>query len=242
MRRNAVNEAEAGAGSEAEAGAAPDAEAGAGTPTTSEAGTGTRAGSRTGPDRTSRLAALWATVVAVPVTLAVGAAVLSALPRDTAAPSPSAPASESASASPRPQSSAPVQMAAPALDPYPTTRCRLLTSSLPAQLRDLARRPVTAGSEQNAAYGDPALTIGCGVPPATVPPTEQVWNVNGVCWYPVEQTDAAATLTTVDREVPVRVTVPQTYGPALQWLSSISSAVRDAISPRSGSVPSGCSG
>ena len=36
--------------------------------------------------------------------------------------------------------------------------------SCPATLRDLAARPVTAGPEQNAAYGDPPLTVACGVP------------------------------------------------------------------------------
>jgi GNAT superfamily N-acetyltransferase len=35
-------------------------------------------------------------------------------------------------------------------------------SQLPATVRDLTQRPVTAGAEQNAAYGDPALTVACG--------------------------------------------------------------------------------
>lgn len=117
-----------------------------------------------------------------------------------------------------PRSTAPVEMAAPALAERPATVCRALLSQLPATVNDLPQRPVTAGPEQNAAYGDPAVTVACGGAEPTVGETDDVWTVNRVCWHATEQADATV-LTTLDRETAVTVRVPRSYGPALQWVS-----------------------
>ncbi|MEU0150768.1 DUF3515 family protein [Micromonospora fulviviridis] len=185
-------------------------------------------------DRSNRSAALWATLVAVPVTLAVAGFTFAKLAPDTpaAAPSPSASAV-------RPQSTTPVELPAPALAERPATVCRALVSQLPATVRDLAQRPVTAGAEQNAAYGDPALTVACGGTPPVVQPTDEVWSVNKVCWHAVQEADATV-LTTVDRETPVRVRVPKQYEQPLQWITPISDAVVASV-PAAKTAPSGCS-
>ncbi|MEU1683832.1 DUF3515 family protein [Micromonospora sp. NPDC005707] len=185
-------------------------------------------------DRSTRGAALWATLIAVPVTLAVAGFTFAKLAPDSpaAAPSPSASAA-------RPQSSAPVELPAPALAERPATVCRALVSQLPATVRDLAQRPVTAGAEQNAAYGDPALTVACGGTPPLVQPTDEVWSVNKVCWHAVQEADATV-LTTVDRETPVRVRVPKQYEQPLQWVTPISDAVVASV-PAAKTAPSGCS-
>ncbi|WP_433317189.1 DUF3515 family protein [Micromonospora chersina] len=185
-------------------------------------------------DRSNRSAALWATLVAVPVTLAVAGFTFAKLAPDTpaAAPSPSASAV-------RPQSTTPVELPAPALAERPATVCRALVSQLPATVRDLAQRPVTAGAEQNAAYGDPALTVACGGTPPVVQPTDEVWSVNKVCWHAVQEADATV-LTTVDRETPVRVRVPKQYEQPLQWVTPISDAVVASV-PAAKTAPSGCS-
>ncbi|WP_405426515.1 DUF3515 family protein [Micromonospora sp. NBC_00617] len=186
-----------------------------------------------GRDRTIRGAALLATLIALPVTLLVAVLAFTKLSPDTpaAAPSPSA-------TTPRVQSTAPVEMAAPALAARPATVCRALVSQLPESIRDLAQRPVTAGPEQNAAYGDPALTVACGGTEPTFPPTDEVWRVNSVCWHPTEQGDATV-LTTVDRETPVTVRIPRSYEQALQWAAPISSTIVATV-PSGGDVPSGC--
>ncbi|WP_433537438.1 DUF3515 family protein [Micromonospora sp. CA-249363] len=188
-----------------------------------------------GRDRTVRGAALLATVIALPVTLLVAVLAFTKLAPDTpaAAPSPSA-------STARTQSSAPVEMPAPALADRPATVCRALLSQLPQTIRDLTQRPVTAGPEQNAAYGDPALTVACGGAEATVPATDEVWMVNRVCWHPVEGTDATV-LTTVDRETPVTVSIPRSYPQPLQWAAPISSAIVASV-PSGGAVPAGCKG
>ncbi|MEO3779151.1 DUF3515 family protein [Micromonospora sp. B11E3] len=186
-------------------------------------------------NRTNRGAALLATLIAVPVTVAVAGFTFAKLAPDapTSQPSPSASAA-------RPQSTAPVEMAAPALAERPATVCRALTSQLPDAVRDLRQRPVTAGAEQNAAYGDPALTVACGGTEPTPGQTDDVWVVNKVCWYAAEGPDATV-LTTLDRETAVRVTVPRTYGAALQWVSPIADTVVATV-PSGGTAPAGCSG
>ncbi len=185
-------------------------------------------------DRSSRGAALWATLIAVPVTVAVAGFTLAKLAPDEPAAAPSASASAA-----RPQSTAPVEMPAPSLAERPAVVCLALVSRLPASVRDLPQRPVTAGAEQNAAYGDPALTVACGGSPPVVPPTDEVWSVNKVCWHAVREADATV-LTTVDRETPVRVRVPKEYAQPLQWVSPISDAIVSAV-PSSKTAPSGCS-
>jgi Protein of unknown function (DUF3515) len=187
-------------------------------------------------DRTTRQAALWATAIALPVTIAVAVLALLQLRPDPPAAGPSI----GSTAAPRVQSTAPVSMPAPPLADRPATVCRALTARLPAAVRDLRQRPVTAGPEQNAAYGDPALTVACGVPTASFPPTDDVWVVNRVCWHAAERSDAVL-LTTVDREVPVQVTVPRAYEQPLQWIAPISETIVAAV-PSAATAPQGCRG
>ncbi|MGI5522920.1 DUF3515 family protein [Micromonospora sp. CA-259024] len=186
-----------------------------------------------GRDRTIRGAALLATLIALPITLLVAVLAFTKLTPDApaAAPTPSA-------TSARVQSTTPVEMAAPALAARPATVCRALLSQLPASIRDLAQRPVTAGPEQNAAYGDPALTVACGGTEQAFPDTDEVWTVNRVCWHLAEQADETV-LTTVDRETLITVRVPRSYEQPLQWVPSISSTIVATV-PSGGAVPSGC--
>ncbi len=184
-------------------------------------------------DPVTRSAARWAALIALPVALVAGLIAYRVLSRSGNAPA--------ASPSPAPQATAPVAMPAPSLPVRDALVCQSLVSHLPGVLRDRPRRPVTAGSEQNAAYGDPAITLACGVTPApSVDPTATVYNLSGVCWYPVTG-PAATTWTTVDREVPVAVTVPKSYDAQAQWVIQFAPPVATAI-PAISTVPSGCKG
>ncbi|MDM4722928.1 DUF3515 family protein [Micromonospora sp. WMMA1363] len=186
-----------------------------------------------GRDRSTRNAALIATAVALPVTVLVGALAFARLAPEqpVAEPSPSA-------AAPRTQSTTPVEMAAPALAERPATVCRALLSQLPPALRNLPQRPVTKGAEQNAAYGDPALTVACGGAEPTVADTDDVWLVNKVCWYGREESDATV-LTTLDRETAITVRVPRGYEQPLQWVSPISDTIVASV-PSNDDTPTGC--
>ena len=99
------------------------------------------------PDPATRSAALWATVIAVPVALVVGL-VIFALVR----PEPAADAKPAASASaPVVVPTTPVQMAAPKLSERAAAVCLAVTSQLPVTVRGLPARVL----EQDARADDP---------------------------------------------------------------------------------------
>ena len=122
--------------------------------------------------------------------------------------------------------STPVEMAAPPLGrarrPRSAARCR---RSCPTTVRDLPAapgdRPARSRTRPTASR---RVTVACGVAaaadvraldggPGCVPLDTELLLMNRVCWY-AERPPARAVWTTVDREVPVRVTVPRPYAAA----------------------------
>ena len=198
------------------------------------------------PDRTTRTAALWATAIAVPVAVLVGVLIFTHVIQRA---EPSAEPSVAASA-PVAVPSTPVRLAAPALSPRAKEVCLAVTSQLPNALRTLPARKVTAGPEQNAAYGEPPITVQCGVPqppmcptitggPDCVPLDTELLNMNGVCWY-AKQVAVGNAFTTMDREIAVLVTVPSSYQQAAQWANEFSDIVVETDTSKTTGVPSGC--
>ncbi|WP_116072979.1 DUF3515 family protein [Asanoa ferruginea] len=173
---------------------------------------------------------IYATATAIPLA-AIAALLLYGYGSPT---SDTAEATESA----RPQATGPVSMIAPNIPSAAADVCKRLVSALPVALRDRQRRPVTAGPEQNAAYGDPPITLTCGVSPAAFPSTDQLWRLDAVCWHHRDDGDATV-WTTVDRQVPVQVRLPRKYEPATQWTIGFSSSVSTSV-PTLPAVPSGC--
>jgi hypothetical protein len=155
-------------------------------------------------DADTRRAARIAALVAVPVAVVAGVIAFQIMSPDE----PDEPGSTAVSAKPVP--STPVQMTAPQLADRPAAVCRALLSKLPDRFGDLPRRPVTAGPEQNAAYGEPAVTVACGATGPTPPAGAQYFEIQGICWY---QDDAAGTRrwTLQGREVPMLVTAPSGF-------------------------------
>jgi uncharacterized protein DUF3515 len=181
-------------------------------------------------DRDSRSAARLAALIALPVAVAAGLVVFAVLG-----------GFGSATPGPRPSpATGPVAMAAPSLPAPAATTCRALLARLPDTLDDRKRRPVTAGPEQNAAYGDPAITLACGGPLPSVAPTDDVYVMSGVCWYATPGRDGTA-WTAIDRTVPVTVTVPASYDNSGQWANRFSDAIVASV-PATTKVPSGCHG
>lgn len=197
------------------------------------------------PDRTARTAALWATVVAVPIAVIVGFVIFSQVkPEPAAKPAPS-------TSAPVVVPTTPVRMAAPALSARDAQVCLAVTSQLPTKVRNLPARKVSAGPEQNAAYGEPPLTVACGVtqPPmcptagreqtGCVPLDAELLNMNRVCWFSAAA-PGGTTFTTLDREVPVQVTVPTSYAQPAQWANEFSDIVVETDKSKTAGVPSGC--
>jgi hypothetical protein len=185
-------------------------------------------------DQVTRGAARLAAGIALPIALAAGLVAFWGLGGFG-----SGPAKPSASA--RPQATSAVAMAAPSLADRPATVCRALLAGLPGALRDRPRRPVTAGPEQNAAYGDPAITLACGAgAPPSIEPTADVYPLSGVCWYAAPGPDAT-TWSTLDREVSITVTVPNSYSGQGQWVIEFSGPIVASV-PSIKTAPTGCAG
>src|SRR6185503_11858174 len=199
-----------------------------------------------GTDKATRSAALLAAAFAVPIALVAGLLIVwKFLPSDDAAtPAPSASA-------PVVVPGTPVRMAAPKLDAHTGQVCLAVTSQLPTTLRDLPGRKVSAGPEQNAAWGEPPITVACGVTqptmcervdgghPGCVPLDATMFKMNGVCWWG-EDGPAADVFTTMDREVAVRVTVPASYNQTAQWANEFSDPVVKTVKSTTKGVPTGC--
>jgi hypothetical protein len=182
-------------------------------------------------DPVRRNAARIATLVAVPVALAVIGVSLWTY-GDSGAPD--------ASSSPSTQATSAVSMAAQPLTEETATVCRAVVAKVPDTVRELRRRPVTGGAEQNAAYGDPALTLSCGVPAPSLPPTTQVYPLSGVCWSATA--GASGTVwTTVDRTVPIAITVPGKSDGSGQSVVPLAKVIA-ATDPRLPTPPAGCAG
>jgi hypothetical protein len=188
-----------------------------------------------GGRKTNRAAAIGAAAIAVPLALLVGVLMFAAMGGFARA---GGGTSAPTAAAPQPRSTSPLTVAAPTLAPRAETVCRALLSQLPEVVRQLPRRPVSAGPEQNAAYGDPAITLACGGPAPTFAATDTVYVLGQVCWHAAPQADGTL-FTTVDREVPVRVSVPAAYDQAGWWANEFSAPVIAAV-PSASHIPFGC--
>jgi hypothetical protein len=187
------------------------------------------------PDPVRRSAALTATLVAGPLTLLIAVISLWIFGGFAVFSSPAPAASPSA----KPQASTLVVLPTPSLSEDVAVVCRQVIAALPDTVLGGKRRPVD-GPEQNAAYGDPPVTVACGVAAPTVGVTEDVAQLSGVCW--IADTGAASiTFFTVDRSVPISVTVPGGPNGSAQSVIGFSAAIK-AQDPIAAHYPPGCDG
>jgi hypothetical protein len=147
-------------------------------------------------------------------------------------------AKPAAAPSPTPQATSLVSMPVPALSDSVVGVCRLVVAGLPESVLGSKRRPVS-GPEQNAAYGDPPVTLACGVAAPTVAPTDDVTQISGVCWIARPAGSTATVWTTVDRSVPVAVTVPGPSGGSAQPVVSFVDSLK-TNDPTADHYPTGC--
>jgi hypothetical protein len=169
-------------------------------------------------DATTRRAARTATLIALPAALLAGLGGYWAMGGFRASPA----------KPPTVAVSGPVDVAAPALAGRTADVCRALLAKLPDKLAELPRRPVRTGSEQNAAYGDPPVTIACGTAGPSVPPDGQLFVLSTVCWYAEQRADAAV-WTLQNREVPMTVTVPGHYSGPSRFVIALSAPITSAV-------------
>ena len=123
---------------------------------------------------------------------------------------------------------APVRVTAP--DP-PAAGCGRLHAELPEGLDDRDRRDTTPASRRTAAWGDPPVTLRCGVPrPAGLTATSEVIEVNAVEWF-LAESPRAYVFTTVGRRTYVELRVPASTPreQATNPLVDLAAAVRTAV-------------
>ena len=102
--------------------------------------------------------------------------------------------------------------------------CVPLVAALPDQVLDGTRRTAEPGV-LTAAWGDPPITLRCGVPaPPGLVPTSECLEVNGVGWF-AEEADGGTLYTTIGRQVFVEVGVPSDYTPGASTLVDLAAVV-----------------
>jgi hypothetical protein len=110
--------------------------------------------------------------------------------------------------------SSPVALDQPQPSGAAATACRELLKDVPEVVEDQSRREVQPSSPYTAAWGDPAITLACGVAkPAGLNAASECFEVNGVGWFSEERA-AAVRFTSIGRSSYVQVTVPKAYVPA----------------------------
>jgi hypothetical protein len=117
--------------------------------------------------------------------------------------------------------------------------CGSLHDGLPDAVVGQQERETTPNSTSTAAWGDPAITLRCGVDrPSAMQPTSSLISVDGVAWLPEELTHGYV-FTTYGRVAYVEVTVPDDYAPEGEVLTTFADAVK-ATDPKTPSpTPTG---
>jgi hypothetical protein len=101
-----------------------------------------------------------------------------------------------------------------------------LVSALPAKNNGHSHRKVQPSSPFTAAWGNPPITLVCGVAkPAGMKPDSKCWEINGVGWYARKRSHDYR-FTTIGRRVYVQVTVPNHDTPQADALVDLASTIK----------------
>ena len=114
-----------------------------------------------------------------------------------------------------------VQVAAPATTGAATAQCKALQALLPQTLPGGQKRRATSPSSDNtAAWGDPAITLRCGVAePGVINIFSKTYDpssvlstvVDGVCWITEQTSDNGFRFTAIKQQTYVEMDVPSAY-------------------------------
>ena len=105
--------------------------------------------------------------------------------------------------------------------------CRALKGSLPEQITSGAhQRTAEPVSDTTAAWGDPAITLRCGVTKGS--PEDDPYTFNDVHWA-MHDTGASRTWTTTDRKVNIAVQIPDDYSSQAELLGGLARAITTTL-------------
>lgn len=103
--------------------------------------------------------------------------------------------------------------------------CAALLAALPDDVDGQRRREATPGV-LTAAWGDPPITLRCGVPaPPAFTPSSECLEVNEVGWFN-EDVPGGVLFTTIGRATFVEVGVPAAYTPPVNPLVDLAAALK----------------
>ncbi len=126
-------------------------------------------------------------------------------------------------------STAPLTVPVASADAATARACRALTAALPDEVDPgVERREVLSDRTRTAAWGDPPVTLECGVPDPDRP--EEPIFINGVAWS-VRDIGAGFRWTTKDRAVNVAVEIPSAYENGAEIVLPISTVVAEVLNP-----------
>jgi len=102
--------------------------------------------------------------------------------------------------------------------------CEQVMAALPDTVLDQSRRD-TEAPELTAAWGDPPISVRCGVnKPKALGPAAQCFEVNRVGWF-AEEGVGGMVFTTIGRPVYIEVGVPSDHAPEANALVDLADAV-----------------
>jgi hypothetical protein len=126
-----------------------------------------------------------------------------------------------------PQDDSPVDVEVPVVDAATAATCARLFEALPDEVDPgVTRRPVRGDETLTAAWGDPPVTLTCGVPEPDRP--EEPVVINGVAWS-VRDIGAGFRWTTRSRAVHVAVDIPSRYENGAEIVNPLSGPVASAV-------------
>ena len=106
-----------------------------------------------------------------------------------------------------------------------TTYCIEVENSAPVSVADQLVRETNPGDSGTVAWGDPAITLRCGVTrPVSLTATSQLISINGIDWLPEELTKGQR-FTSINTPEYVQVDVPKNYEPAGNALIDLAEAL-----------------
>ena len=168
-----------------------------------------------------------ATAVAVPVVIALLVLIRVLGPGssdgdDTAA--------DVAGGTPAQRDESPVEVDTPPITPEADAVCPALMSQLPLEVVGETSRRVDSDSPYVYAWGDPAQVLICGVEPVALEPDAFVVTISDLPWF-VDNSDPTVNVwTSLDRTVPVRVSIPASTDSAL--VAALGPIIATAVPPR----------
>lgn len=118
----------------------------------------------------------------------------------------------------------PYELPSPSPDPDELRWCEQVMAALPETVLDATRGETTA-PELTAVWGDPPISLRCGVDkPKRLEPGSECFEVNHVGWF-AEEGRGGMVFTTIGRPVYIEVGVPTAYAPEANALVDVAEAV-----------------